>query len=277
MTTRLLCTLWFIVLLASCARSPEISKRPERSAEMKEMLFRRGHQLFLEQKFDSAAIVLERSIAMDERYTAPLANLAEMYYLIGVREGGDKQPKYVEGFMKSRQYYARVEALGSKESNVLERLCELSDVMEDDTAFVLYAKKNAAAFPSDRQYFNLGFAYFKAGDYANAIASQKEAVEKFEDSPYIGSFYRQLGRAYMKIDRDQTAERNFVAGVQKVDSRIKEISKAGGDYKSSGEYHRLMDDKIGMLTSLRSLHVTYKANDKLEQVERELKEANENK
>ncbi len=277
MTTKSLYTIGIIVLLASCARSPEISKLPEPSVETKEMLFRRGHQLYLEQKFDSATILLERSVAMDGRYALPLADLAEMYYLIGARDGGDKHPKYVEGFIKSRQYYARVEALGSKESSVLERLCELSDVMEDDTAFVLYAKKNAVAFPYDRQYFNLGFAYFKAGDYANAIASQKEAVRKFGNSPYVASFYRQLGRAYMKMDRDQTAERIFVDGIQKADSHLGELRKAGGDYKSSDAYRRLIDDKIGMLTSLKSLHLTYKANDKLEEVERALKEANENR
>ena len=259
-----------------CTKSG-IAKLPDRSVETKEMLFRRGHQLFLEQKFDSAAIVLERSVAMDDRYAPPLADLAEMYYVIGTREGGNKQPKYVEGFMKSRQYYVRAEALGSKESGVLERLCELSDLMEDDAMFVLYAKKNLAAYPYDRQYFNLGLAYFKAGDYLNAIASQKEAVEKFENSAYIGGFHRQLGRAYMKVDRDQTAERTFVDGVQKTDSRLKELRKAGGDYRSSNEYHRLVDDKIGMLTSLKSLHQTYRAMDKLEQVERALKEANENK
>lgn len=277
MTTKLLYGFAIAILLASCAPTPEISKRPEPSVETKEMLYRRGHQLYLEQKFDSAVIVLERSVAMDDQYVPPLADLAEMYYLIGGRDGGDKHPKYVDGFIKSRQYYARIEALGSKESNVLERLCELSDAMEDDTAFVLYAKKNAAAYPYDRQYFNLGFAYFKAGDYANAIASQKDAVRKFGSSPYVGSFYRQLGRAYMKMDRDQTAERIFVDGIQKADSQLGELRKAGGDYKSSDTYRRLIDDKIGMLTSLKSLHLTYKAKDKLDEVERALREAHENK
>ena len=47
----------------------------------------------------------------------------------------------------------------------------------------------------------------------------------------------------------------------------------GGEYKSSEEYLRLMDDKIGMLLSLKRLHQTYGAADKLEHVEQQLKEA----
>ena len=277
MKTRVPYIIVLTALLGSCSQSPEVAKKSPKSAETKEALYRRGHQLFLEQQFDSAAVLLERAVSIDGKYTPPLADLAEMHYLIGIRDGGDKHPKYVDGFIKARECYARIEALGVRESIVYERLCELSDVMDDDSAFVFYAKKNAAVFPYDRQYFNLGFAYYKSGDYTNTIASQKEAVEKFKDSPYIGSFYRQLGRAYLRVERDQTAERTFAAGVQEVDNRLHEMRKAGSDYKSTDEYRRLLDDKIGMLTSLRSLHITYKASDKLKQVEQELKEANEHR
>ena len=264
----------FVVVVSSCGPGSEATKPPVATVETKEMVFRRGHQFFLEQQYDSAAVLLGRASAMDGGYVAPLVDLGEMYYLIGMRDGGDKQPKFVEAFGKSLRYLARAEALGSKESLVLERLCELANIMEDDSAFIRYASKNAKLFPYDRQYFNLGFACFKIGDYQGAISTQKEAVQKFEHSPYIGSFYRQLGRAYMKVDRDQTAERTFVAGVQKVDSAIANLKKSG-EYKSSEAYHRLLDDKIGMLTSLRSLHQTYRAMDKLERVEHQLKEANE--
>ena len=37
--------------------------------------------------------------------------------------------------------------------------------------------------------------------------------------------------------------------------------------------HRLTDDKVGMLLLLKRLHTTYKAADKLERVEQQLKEA----
>jgi tetratricopeptide (TPR) repeat protein len=266
----------FAFLLVSCAPSPEAVKLSAPVAETKEMVFRRGHQLYVEQKYDSATIVLERAAGMDMKYTAPLADLAEMYYSIGMQEG-EKTTQRMQTLRRSREYFGRIEALGSRDSDLLERLCELSDALDDDAAFLKYAKKNAEAYPYDRQYFNLGLAYFKVGDYTNVIKTQKEAVEKFASSPYVGSFYRQLGRGYMKVNRDQTAERTFVAGLQRVDGRIAELRKAGDNYRSMEEYRRLMDDKIGMLTSLKKLHQTYKAADKLEQVERQLKEASENR
>jgi len=267
----------FIFLLVSCAPAPEAVKQPPPIVETKEMLFRHGHQLYAEQNYDSAAIVLERAAAMDAKYVAPLADLAEMYYFMGMRGEGERNPERLRELKRSREYCIRIESLGSKDSDLLERLCELSDALNDDAAFLKYAKKNAEAYPYDRQYFNLGLAYFKVGDYANVIKTQKEAVEKFPSSPYIGGFYRQLGRGYMKVDRDQTAERVFVTGLQKIDERFAELKRAPSNPQSSEQHHRLVDDKIGILTSLKKLHQTYKAMEKLEQVERQLKEANASK
>jgi tetratricopeptide (TPR) repeat protein len=252
-------------------------KPPAPIVETKEILFRRGHQLYAEQKLDSATILLERAAAMDAKYVAPLADLAEMYYFIGKSGEGERSSQKLQALRRSREYSVHIESLGSKDSDLLERLCELSDALNDDAVFLKYAKKNAEAYPYDRQYFNLGLAYFKVGDYRNVIEAQKEAMEKFPSSPYIGSFYRQLGRGYMKVDRDQTAEKIFVTGLQRIDGRIAELKRMASDPKPSDEYHRLMDDKIGILTSLKKLHQTYKSMEKLEQVERQLKEANASK
>jgi tetratricopeptide (TPR) repeat protein len=166
----------------------------------------------------------------------------------------------------------RLEAHGSKDAEIYERLSELSNALNDDKALVKYAKKNADAFPYERQFFNLGFAYFQAGDYQNVIKTQKEAIEKFKGSTYIGSFYRQLGRAYMKVDRDQTAERTFDAGLKAADAVIAEQKSSNTGFKATEEYHRLVDDKIGMLISLKKLHQTYHAEEKLRKVEEQLQE-----
>jgi tetratricopeptide (TPR) repeat protein len=128
-------------------------------------------------------------------------------------------------------------------------------------------------YPFERQYYNVGLAYFAAGDYANVVKSQKEALEKFNNSSYVGGYYRQLGRAYQKLGRDQTAEKTFVTGVQAVDARLAELAKSGPVSTIEEEKKRLLDDKVGMLLALRKLHQTYKAQEKLKQVERQLKEA----
>ena len=58
-----------------------------------------------------------------------------------------------------------------------------------------------------------------------------------------------------------------------MDVRLTELKKGGGDYKMGDGYRRLMDDKIGMLLALKKLHQTYREPEKLERVERLLKEA----
>jgi tetratricopeptide (TPR) repeat protein len=162
--------------------------------------------------------------------------------------------------------------MGMKGSETYERICEIANMLNDDKTFLKYAKKNADAYPYDRQYYNLSVAYANVEDWSNMISVMKTAVEKFKTSQYIGSFYRQLGRAYTKIGRDQTAEKVFYSGLTAVDAKIAEVRKASADYKSTPEFLRLKDDKIGMLISLKNLHQTYKALDKLEEVEKKLKE-----
>lgn len=116
-------------------------------------------------------------------------------------------------------------------------------------------------------------AYFHVADYAAVIATQKDAIAKFEVSPFIGSFYRQLGRAYARVDRDQTAERTFMAGVKAVDDCVSRMRTGNPGFPETPEYKRLADDRIGMLLSLRKLHHTYKDREKLERVEKQLREA----
>lgn len=259
-------------LVASCGPAPETVK-PTPALETKEGMYRSGHQLYLEQQFDSALVMLKKAVDLDASYVPPLTDLAQMHYDLGMREAGEKNTKRLEQFKKARDYFAKIDALGSKGSDLYERLCELSFALDDDRAYLKYAKKNAEAYPYDRQYFNLGSAYFMTGEYQNVIKTQKEAIEKFKGSPYGGSFYRQLGRAYMKMDRDQTAERTFDTGIKTVDAAISELKKTNSDYKASDAFRRLMDDKVGMLVSLKGLYQTYRATEKLKQVERQLQEA----
>ena len=269
--------LFLVVVMASylpsCGPSSE-SVKP--GTGTKENLYQRGHQLFLLRDLDSAAAVLGRASAMDTGYIPPVTDLASLFYDLGMKEP-ENSPGRAAHLKTARNYFARIEARGGAESEVYERLCEISVLLEDDGGFLRYARRNAEKYPFDRQYFNLGLAYFNVGDFSNVVKTQKEATEKFKQSPYIGSFYRQLGRAYMKQDRHQTAERTFESGVQIVDQRMGELKKAGTEHKSTDAYRRLLDDKIGMLTSLKWLHYTYKEAEKLERVERQLKEAEQSR
>ncbi len=236
----------------------------------KEMLFERGQQFYLQQNLDSAQAYVNQSLAMDANFRDALDVAAPLHFDLAMRADGQKKKN--ELLRKSRDYYVKLETAGAKEPDMYERICEIANMLNDDKTFLKYARKNADAYPYERQYYNLSVAYANVEDWSNMINAMKKAVEKFPGSQYIGSFYRQLGRAYTKIGRDQTAEKTFYNGLNAVDSKVAELRKSNADYKSSPEYVRLKDDKIGMLVTLKNLHQTYKALDKLEEVERKLKE-----
>lgn len=255
-----------------CGQSPETMKPPTSLPDGKEAWYTVGHRFYVNQEYDSADVYLQKASAIDAAYLAPLNDLSLMHYSLGMQEQGEKNPKRLSHFKKAFEYFARIESHGSNDSEIYERLSELSNALHDNKALVRYAKKNAEMYPYERQFFNLGFAYFQVEDYQNAIKSQKEAIGKFKGSTYIGSFYRQLGRAYMKVDRDQTAERTFDAGLNAVNAVIAERTAADPGFKSSEEYRRIVDDQIGMLVSLKSLHQTYHATEKLKKVEQQLQQ-----
>lgn len=261
-------------LLASCGPSSE-SLKPA-PGESKEVLYATGHRLYLRHELDSAVVVLRRASDLDSAYLPPVEDLASLYFDKGMKELEKSQGRK-SNLMLARNFFARLEAKGTALAEVYERLCEISVALDDDRGFLRYARKDAEKYPFDRQYFNLGVAYFNVGDYANVVKTQREAAGKFKQSAYIGSFYRQLGRAYMKQERHQTAKQVFESGVKIIDQRIEELKTGAGEIKSTDAYRRLLDDKIGMLTSLRWLHQTYKEPDKLERVERLLKEAEQSR
>lgn len=258
------------LLVSSCGPSGGTGKSGP--AESKEIIFQRGHQLYLTGHPSEAESELKCAAAMDSTYADPLVDLAQMGYEAAMREEGEKNALRLNGLQKARELYERAERLGYHDALAYDRLCEISLALEDERAFLLYAKKNAERYPFDRQYYNLGVAYFALEDWNNVVKSQREAAERFRQSPYIGAYYRQTGRAYMKLDRDQSAERTLESGVQAVDARLAVLRRNGAP-ASTEEYRRLQDDKIGMLLLLKRLHTTYKAAEKLEQVERQLKEA----
>jgi tetratricopeptide (TPR) repeat protein len=255
-----------VLLLASCGPSRETGTNTE---ETKESVYMRGHRLYLTMQREEAEHELRRAAAMDSTYRDPLVDLGSLCYEAGKKEEG---PRRTEELRKAREFYARAENLGYRDAAAYDRLCEICTELEDPHGFLRYAKKNAEQYPYDRQYYNLGVAYFAVEDWAGVVKSQREASERFRESQYTGAYYRQVGRAYMKLDRDQTAERTLTAGVQAVDAVLAGAKESGGGGNPE-ERKRLQDDRIGMLLLLKRLHITYREAEKLAQVERQLREA----
>lgn len=235
-----------------------------------EELYRAGHQYFLERNLDSAAALLDRSVATDSSFAPALSDLADAQYARGMAITETGNPGRLALFRAAREALSRLETLGTVEGSVYDRLCELSVSLDDSRAFLRYARKNVEKFPYDRQYYNYGVALYQTGDYDGVVKAMKEAIEKFRFSSYLGGYYREQGLAYMKIDRDQTATRTFESGVTAVEKILAGLKK---DESTSGDVRRLSDDRTGMLLSLRKLYATYKQGDNLERVERILRHA----
>lgn len=262
-------TVLLVALLAGCGPAAETS-RPEPAPMTKEGLYRTGHQLYMESRYDSAAVLLQRACRLDSAFVEPVRDLAQLHYEWALR-APEKSRQRTEHLRTSRTYFVRLDALGDRSSDIYERLCEISITLNDDRSFVKYARKNADIYPYDRQLFNLARAYFEIEEYQNVIKSAKESIERFKGSPYVTSYYRLLGRSYMKIGRDQTAEKALAAGVREADVRLGELGRQGTG-QSNDSWRRAHDDKINMLLALKQLHTTYHADDKLKQVEQQLKE-----
>jgi tetratricopeptide (TPR) repeat protein len=250
-----------------CGPSAESVKVPAPPPSSKEELYRQGHALYAREDVDQAVALLEKALALDSLYEGPLLDLASLYYDIGMRGKGGSPELRGEHLRRAAGYFARLERSGNREPVVYERLCEISVELSDTVAFVLHAERYASHYPEDRQFHNLGVAYYEAGRYQDVIRSMKEAIKKFPESSYSSSFYRQLGYAYMKVDRHQTAERTLYAGLKAIE---------GGSARVNGTaetVRRVKDDTIAILLALRKLHRIYDAEDKLRDVERRLHDA----
>jgi tetratricopeptide (TPR) repeat protein len=244
---------------------------PATGAVTPQSLTLEGRRLYAEGELDSASAAVARALQLDSAYRPALEQQAMMFYDLMMREQKNEQRR-LSASRTAREAYMHLERLGAGDADVCDRICELSLVLGDDRTFLRFAKKNAERFPYDRQVYNLGLAYNRTGDYAGAVRVLKEAAQKFPGSAYIAGFYRQLGRAYAGMDRDQTAERTYVAGVQAANARLAEPGN-GASPAGVADRQRLTDDKIAMLLALKKLHQTYKHADRLQEVERQLKEA----
>jgi len=258
--------LGLLPLLGGCASTHETPP----AALTRESLYDKGHRLYLERHYDSAAVALRAAYEMDTTFSDPLSDLAQLHFDRGMIDTS-MSPDRVRDLRLSLDYYMMLERSGRQDSDTYERLCAVALALDHPATFLAYAKKNADRYPFDRQLYNLGIAYYKTGDYQSSIRVLREATRRFRDSEYIGGMYRQLGRSYMSVDRNQTAEKMFSEGLSVVDETLAGMRHAGVE-KSSAATTRLAEDRIGMLLSLKGLHILYREAEKLARVEQLLRE-----
>lgn len=254
------------LLLASCKTSEKTTGASASVVDTEMNLDLRGHRYYTLGDYDSASAIFHRLLKIDPENKVALKDLGSMHFDLAMQDKDEKNPPRLEHLRASRRYFSDLEDLGEHDTELLDRLCEISLALGDNKSFLTYAKKSVDLYPFDRQYHNLALAYYNVGDYQKSINTEKEAIEKFRTSPYMSSYYRQLGRAYMKVDRDQTAERTFEEGLRFINMRL-------ASRPPDEDLRRLMDDRIAILLALKHLYQTYHKEDKLKQADRLLQEA----
>ena len=245
---------------------------PEAAPATKETLYAEGHELYRTGRVDSAAVILARALELDSAYVPALMDMAMLQYEHAGIAAADS-PVRLRAQKDARNYFARAERAGVTDAAMYDRLCELSVALEDSVGFLRYAQEGVRRYPYDRQVFNLGLAYYDNSQFQSAIQTMKDAIARFPESNYIGGYYRVLGRSYIRVDRDQTAERTLYAGLKAVDGRLGSFTQSDEEASAREARARLMEERVAMLVSLRRLHKIYKATDKLKEVERQLRQA----
>jgi tetratricopeptide (TPR) repeat protein len=140
----------------------------------------------------------------------------------------------------------------------------------DGEAFLRYARAGARRYPSDRRAYNLALALTEASKYQEATDVLKAAIRAYPASGFQGGFHRVLGNAYLRMDRDQSAERTFTEGVKIVDRMLEAITRSDPAAIAGGDAARMREDRMSMLRSLKKLHLTYGRKKELAEVERRL-------
>jgi tetratricopeptide (TPR) repeat protein len=262
-----------LLTLAGCTTSTvtTTTPAPAPTAPTPEALTREGKRLYGGGEIDSAAAAFRRALALDSLYRPALEQQALMFYDMAMRSGKGT-PEQRRAALASREASMRLARIDEKNADLLDRICELSLMLDDQATYLRYARKNAELFPYDRQVHNLALAYIRAGDHQGAIKVLKDATGRFGSSPYIAGFFRLLGDAYRKIGRDQTAERTWTDGVTVADRRLADMGRRGVA-RTEADRQRLVDDRIAMLQELKKLHRLYGHDALLKDVERRLKEA----
>jgi tetratricopeptide (TPR) repeat protein len=207
---------------------------------------------------------------MDSSYRPPLQDLALLKYDRALRAPEGSAARTSEA-RSALACYAALERLGQQDEDTYERLTEMARLAGDSEAFLRYARAGARSHPSDRRAYNLALALIEAAKYQEAVEVLKAAIRSYPASTFQGGLHRLLGNAYVRVDRDQSAERAFTEGVSVVDRLLGELERSNPEAAAGAEGTRMREDRTSMLRSLKKLHQTYGRKKEREQVEQRLR------
>jgi len=186
-----LCLLLFTLLIFSCASTPSAQDIGEAEAHNK-----LGYSYLNNGQLNEAFVEFQKAIALNPENKEALYNLGYISY---------KFKEYPEAI----SYYERTLLVDPNYSEAVNNLGVIYTDMENWDEAIRYFKAalNNSLYPTPAwAYSNLGYAYYRKGNYIDAEKSLKEALIRnpvFPRAVYI------LGLVYIKTNDDKAAIAEF--------------------------------------------------------------------
>ncbi len=183
--------LLFIVLLGSCASTAHMENK-----RMAEALNKMGYSYLNDGQFNEASIEFQKALALDPK------NKETLNYL------GYISTRFNE-YEEAISYYERAISLDPGYADAINNLgVTYTELGNWDEAIRLFerALSNPLYSTPARTYSNIGYAYYKKGDFGKAKSSLEDALIRnpvFPEAMYI------LGLIYMATDDRQAAIEEF--------------------------------------------------------------------
>lgn len=191
--SKLLFSIFFVAFFISCASSPNIE-----DSNKAETHYKMGYSFFQDNDLKKAYVEFQQVLELDPRHKGAL-NATGLVLM---------SREFAE-YEDAVNYLNRAISIDPDYSEALNNLGVVYVRMEKWDRAIRYFKRaleNQIYLSPDKAYSNLGYAYYKKGDYVNAENTLKKAISRYSNFPQ--HFYI-LGLVYMKTGKTRAAIDEF--------------------------------------------------------------------
>jgi len=187
----LLCCIFFLFILISCASAPKAE-----DIQKAEALNSLGYAYLNDGKLNEAFVEFQKALALNPNNKETLNYLG--YISTRFRKYDEAISYYRKAISLDPNYAEAVHNLGVTYADM--------EVWDEAIKYFKAALSNPVYSTPAQAYSNLGYAYYRKGDFVNAEKSLKEAILRnpvFPMATYI------LGLVYIEMKNDKSAVEEF--------------------------------------------------------------------
>jgi Tfp pilus assembly protein PilF len=185
-----------VLLLSACATTPS-----DKDLKKAETHYNLGVSYLTKEQLNDAFVEFQKAVKLDPKHKESLNSLGYLSF---------RFKKYDEAI----SYYKRSISIDPNYSEALNNLGALYLDIENWDEAIKYFKmalKNPLYTTPEKAYSNMGYAYYRKGDYTNAINILNEVFVRYPDGfPQPSYFpYYVLGLVYVKVGNISAAIGEF--------------------------------------------------------------------